>query len=128
MADAITEKATCKKCGVDARDGTAFCYNCGSKIVELPKAVAETAGSIDDGIVSAPTEDKSDETVLIHDTPQDSDKMSRAADQRRKSRVGLRKTREYAWEPTDDSGRLLLVAVVIFTVALVVVFVTVIWK
>ena len=37
MAEAVAEQTICEKCGVEVREGSAFCYNCGSHVA----AVAE---------------------------------------------------------------------------------------
>lgn len=124
MAETITEKATCGKCGVDVRDGTTFCYNCGSRVAEFP----ETAGDQVNGHAAIPKPDSSEPVEPVKVDEDNADKLSRAAEQRRKSRVGLRKTKEYAWEVTDDSRTLLLAALVIAVFAFVVVFLTVLWK
>ena len=130
MAETITEKATCGQCGVDVRGGTTFCYNCGSKVGELPMTKSDESNG--PSAIPKPDADaivvpvKADEPVTTDE--KDADKLSRAADQRKKARVGLRKTKEYMWEPTDDSRFIVVAAVLIVVVAFVVVFLTVFWK
>ena len=127
MADAIIEKVVCQKCGAGVRDGTTFCYNCGSSVAGL--SVADEAEKIEtnvDAIEPASTSDGFTETIKL-DAP-DGDKLSRAADQRRKSRASLRKPKEYTWEPADDFRTVLLIALLIAAIALGVVFVAVFWK
>jgi len=124
MTETITEKATCGKCGADVREGTTFCYSCGNRVAGSPSADVEDIRGNETIPTSGP-----DTTI---DSPKtgadDSDKLARAAEQRRKSRVGLRKPKEYTWEPTDDPRFILLATLVIVVIALGVVFITVFWK
>ena len=126
MSEAMAEKAVCSKCGVDVRDGTTFCYNCGSKVAEL-LVVDDARSGKSNGAEAGSGIDESAETIKIDNTP-DGNSLARAADERRKSRVGLRRTREYAWEPSDDSRPVALAAVLIAVIALAVVFLMVFWK
>lgn len=109
MAKTTTEKAVCDKCGADVREDTAFCYNCGGMI----------GGEV--------TKDNTEILPELPVVPKE-EKMSRAAEQRRKARVDLRKSNEYTWEPTQTSPLVLIVAVLIAVAALAIVFVTVYWK
>ncbi len=124
MAGTITEKATCTKCGVDVRDGTTFCYNCGSTVAKLPVTESDESN----GHAAIPKPDAATLAEPVKVDGDDARKLSSAADQRRKSRVGLRKTKEYVWEPTDDSRFIVLAALMIVVIAFAVVFLTVFWK
>ncbi|HEX3102025.1 MAG TPA: zinc-ribbon domain-containing protein [Pyrinomonadaceae bacterium] len=124
MPETITEKATCSKCGADVRDGTTFCYSCGNRVAESLSPDAEDIS----GNVTIPIPAPNSTIDTLKAGEEDSDKLARAAEQRRKSRVGLRKPKEYTWEPTDDPRFILLATLVIFIIALGVVFVTVFWK
>ncbi len=117
MAETTTEKAVCDKCKAEVREGTTFCYNCGAQVAapEAAKPLVETP-------VGDKVEDKAD------DTPTSEEKLSRAAEQRRKARVSQRKSNEYTWEPTPDSPLVLIIAVLVAAVAFAIVFVTVYWK
>ena len=125
MAETITEKATCGKCGVKVREGTAFCYNCGSEVAEL-SAEHNIQGNEANGVTAINAD--TDETVDAVRIDDDTDKLARAADQRRKSRVGLRKPKEYVWEPVDDFRFIAFAALFIVAIAFGVVFLTVFWK
>ena len=124
MSETKTEKAVCGKCSADVRDGMAFCYSCGSKIEALPARVDsnDAAAAIPKPDVNVPLE------PMIVKEPSDDGKLSRAADERRKSRSGLRRSKEYTWEPSEDSRFSIIASVVIAVIAFVVVFVTVLWK
>ena len=125
MAETITEKATCNKCGVDVREGTSFCYNCGNEVEELHDEKGSQNNEADDVTAISAVSDEPVDSVKVND---DADKLARAADQRRKSRVGLHKPKEYVWEPVDDFRFAGLAALLIVAIALGVVFLTVYWK
>ena len=36
MANGTLEKVTCEKCDSPVRENTAFCYNCGHRVIEEP--------------------------------------------------------------------------------------------
>jgi uncharacterized Zn finger protein (UPF0148 family) len=107
MAEVVVEKAVCEKCGMDVRDGTAFCYNCGAAV-----------GSVPEASVVEPAEPE---------TPDE--KLSRAAAERKKARVGLRRaTTEYTWEGTDDTRWVLLSGVAVTVIVMIIVLLMVFWK
>ena len=118
MAETTTEKAVCGKCEAEVREGTTFCYNCGAQVAgpEVAEPLAET--TVDDKV-----EEKADESAATTE-----DKLSRAAELRRKARVSQRKSNEYTWEPSDDTRITFLITVLIAAVALAIVFFTVYWK
>ena len=117
MAKKTTEKAVCDKCKAEVREGTTFCYNCGAQVAgpEVFEPLAET--TVDDKV-----EENADDSATSEE------KLSRAAEQRRKARVSQRKSNEYTWEPSDDTRITFLITVVIAAVALAIVFFTVYWK
>ncbi len=115
MAKAVVEKEVCSKCGVDVRENTQFCYNCGTQV----------ATDADGKSVS---NDNAEAVVKSDDKASDEKKLSRAAEERRKARVSQRKSNEYVWEPGGDFRLTFLVAILITAVAAAVVFLTVFWK
>ncbi len=117
MAETTKDKAVCGKCDAEVREGTTFCYNCGAQV-----AAPEVAAPVEKTSVDEIVEEKTDDTATS------GEKLSRAAEQRRKARVSQRKSNEYTWEPTPDSPLVLIIALVIAAVALAIVFVTVYWK
>lgn len=109
MSETVVEKRACDKCGADVREGTAYCYNCGSPIaVPKPEEPIESISS--NGDQSA------------------AEKRSKAARERKKSRVVQRREVEYTWEPIDDLRAPLAAAVVIAVLVFVVVFLLVFLK
>ena len=64
------------------------------------------------------------------DEIEDVNKLANAASERRKARVRQRKTREFVWEPQDESSNylVLILAVLVAVFAAVVVFLTVFLK
>lgn len=154
MSGGVLEKTVCEKCGVDVRENTYFCYNCGTKIGDS-KLPARTAGADDPENVEVASEraEKPDdlngvpisrkinikgrealedlaERIKLDDKPDAGEAIARAAAKRKKSRSAKRKGIEYVWEPVDEPpGRLMmiLVGIIVLLSALVVVM-TVIWK
>lgn len=132
MAKTVKAKAVCEKCEADVREGTAFCYNCGSPLAQLeevsePDAMPEVEESAVDDKTKAALDDLAEK--LRFDEEEDK-KLARAAAERKRARVSQRKTLQYTWEPSEDSsGALLLIlALVIGVIAGIVVFITVFWR
>lgn len=121
MPKTATKEHKCAKCGVDVRDDTQFCYNCGE-----PTAAAEPNGKGDelDPKAKAALDDLAEK--LKGDDPAKNDQLAKAADERRRSRVEKRKPRSYRWEAIPDSSMTLVIiaAAVIATLAGVVVLIT----
>lgn len=131
MPEVIVEKEVCSECGVDVRDETVYCYNCGSRVVDGSRQDA-TDSNGEDRDVSDETKAALDDLAgKLKDGETDhGDKLAKAAQQRRKARVSRRKQRKIVWEPTGDSaqGLIMLLAIFVTIITLVVVFFTVIWK
>ena len=122
MAEAVLEKAICKSCGVEVREGTQFCYNCGNPVVYgigqtvTDEAVDEQNADIDSGS----SQDKVAELVKDNKV----ERLAVAASERKRSRAGLRKPKRVVWEePGPASNRIfILVCVLIFVIAASIVF------
>lgn len=130
MAEAILEKAVCEKCGVDVRENTSFCYNCGNPVKSPePEPVLETKPEAkeEDAASKAALEDLA-ERFRMEDAP--GEKLAKAAAERRKARVAQRKPKVDVWEPTDESSSVLLLvlSLIITGIAAAVVFLMVFWK
>lgn len=136
MTEVVLEKDICENCGVDVREGTAFCYNCGVPVSDLKSDEAEPSldevpaveGPDVDAKTKAALEDLAEK--LKFDEVEDK-KLAKAAAERRKARVSQRKTsREFTWESTDESPgiSLLLATLLIAILAALIVLFTVIWK
>ena len=153
MSQSVVEKTVCEECGVDVRENTLYCYNCGSRIDEPPPSMQLNEVSEEDpNVESEPIErpDELDETasvggintkgrealeelarrIRIDDPSDDAGKIARAAADRKRSRSAKRKGVEYVWEPVDEPpGRLFLVFVgLIVLLSAFAVVITVIWK
>ncbi|MBP7415401.1 MAG: zinc ribbon domain-containing protein [Pyrinomonadaceae bacterium] len=115
MAEVVLKKEVCSKCGVDVRENTLFCYNCGNQVAKEPNDEAVSNG---DGSVTAKAVTKA----------ADEKKRSRAAEERRKARVSQRRSNEYVWEPGGDFRLTFLIAVLITVAVAAAVFLTVYWK
>ena len=66
MSQSVVEKTVCEECGVDVRENTLYCYNCGSRIDEPPPSMQldEVSGE-DPNVESEPMvrPDELDETA-----------------------------------------------------------------
>jgi hypothetical protein len=119
------EKTVCETCGVDVRENTQFCYNCGSKLEVVASLETNGAATVDDETKAA-LDDLAGK--LSHGSESD-DELAKAATERKKARVMHRKRLEYKWEPHDDSPILPLIfaGIVAFAVLLVVILL-VVWR
>jgi len=128
MAEAILETQVCSKCGADVREGSSFCYACGTNVV-----VADSPGdSLERGRElelpsPKPESDLGDNGPGKTETP---NKLATAAAERRKSRSGRRKPKEVVWEEPDERSdrTFVLVTLLIFLATVTVVIFTVLIK
>ncbi len=117
MADDQKLLEKCAECGVDVREGTAFCYNCGKSVVEEIK---------DDPVAEQDAVPEADETVDENAKLDEADSSARrasAALERKRSRVGTKKKTKVVWEtPGPSADRIyFLLSVLLFVIALAVV-------
>ena len=131
MAEAVVEKEVCLSCGVIRRENTQFCYNCGTPVEEAGFA----AGQPDTPDGSPGSNVAADGHLeglheKIRTSEEESEKLAKAAAERKKARVTQKRSKQYVWEADDgDTGRLvLLVAVLVAVIAGAIVFVTIRWK
>lgn len=133
----MAERPTCVNCGVDVREGTSFCYNCGKPVVEFagsesehdPAAEAHENGNAKPEIspeAKSALEDLAER--LKHDETAE-DKLAQAAAERKRARVRARRT-ETVWAPATDVSmvRLWLITLLILAATAAVVFFAVYWK
>ena len=132
MTEVIVEKEVCSGCGVDVREDTLFCYNCGVRVGETarPDALSANNGVGDNQSAEAKAALLADSKEKLREGDSTEDKLALAAEKRRKARVTHRSARKIVWEPTGDSsqGLILLLAVSVAIITLVIVVLTVIWK
>lgn len=134
MPKTETEQAVCAECGADVREGTTFCYNCGSSLIPAVADAAEPELAVVEKVPSA-VDDKTQAALddlaerLQFDEDEDN-KLAKAAAERKKARVNQRKSVQYTWEPSSDSSGILiaLVAIVIAALAGIVVYLTLYWR
>ncbi len=112
MAEAVLEKAICASCGVDVREGTQFCYNCGKPVpngLDSTAAPTDPSGNADPG-----------PNVIVDDKNETNDKaekLAAAATERKRSRVGQRKPKKVIWEePSAASNRIFVLVCLLITV------------
>lgn len=129
MTEAITGKEVCSGCGAGVREGTTFCYACGTKIVH-----SDTSPAVETLVETAVDEEMLEATVasepLATTSNSKSEKIASAAAERKKSRLGKRKPKKIVWEEPDIRTNRVFVffTVVIFAIAIFVVVFTVLIK
>lgn len=123
MAEAVLEKEVCDGCGVDVREDTLFCYNCGARVAGEDATADEPEKTADETLEVA-----LDAANNGHSSD-DADKLAAAATERKRARIAHRKTAEYVWEPTagEGAGLTFVIAVIVAIFALVVVLLMVNW-
>jgi hypothetical protein len=111
MSNVVTEKPICENCAADVRPDTQFCYNCGKPVAGYTETA--DASNVDDGLAAL-------ERALAADRPSVSEprsKIETAAEARRRSRKGKRKTVEIVWEPaSSEPNRVYLLFVILIVV------------
>ena len=126
MALDTMEKEQCSKCGVDVRENTQFCYNCGSPVAgsEIePTEAAETD-------VTPEAKAALDELAEKLSSSDDSGKLAKAAAERKQARVSRKKTKEIVWEEEGNSSGTLIVLISLLIAAFtaLVVYFTIFWR
>ena len=114
----------CGKCGVDVRDDTLFCYNCGASLAAEPSKLngarknAASSTALDDLAAKLRTPDRGAGEAPV-----------KASSTRRPRVVGV-KGNKVIWEPaTEASGMGLLVgSLAVAFVTFAIVFLLIIWK
>ncbi|MBE7516289.1 MAG: zinc ribbon domain-containing protein [Chloracidobacterium sp.] len=114
MEGTVPEKEKCSKCGVDIRENTMFCYNCGTSIEKAEAEVAAPAPA--EGDTSAP--------------PEETESPKAPVSEKKRTRAGRRMPTKVVWDvPGRNADRLyLLICFVIFLIAALVVIVMTIMK
>ncbi len=131
MPKAKVKLDTCDSCGVDVRENTLFCYNCGSSVAEAPAAETVFDVETNGAVVAKDTETQAALADLAErfkiDEVEDEGKLAKAAAERRKARIKLRKPAVFVWEPAEDSSNrvIVLLAVLVTVIAAAAVFLTV---
>lgn len=128
MAETTLEKAVCEKCGVDVRENTSFCYNCGNSFAD---AAAEANGA-ETLMMSDDARTALDDLAARFkaDDDETADRIKLAAAERKKARVKPKRQKEEVWQAGDGrSGRAFFaISLVIFLIVAAVVFITLYWK
>ena len=132
MTDTIVEKEVCEQCGVDVRDNTQFCYNCGtartSERTDGETEVIASNGTSSDSETQAALDDLAAKFKI--DEPSDDEKLAQAAEQRRKARVVRRQPKQFIWEPADEMSAtwILILAIIVAAAVGLIVLITIFWR
>lgn len=112
MPKVAVEEAVCDICGVDVREGSLFCYNCGGSVTNTEAAAPATT----EPIPSTDTEPKNGKA--------DYDPAKRRSERLEKRKVRSVESRqiEIVWEPrTGPSWPFIISSLVFFLIAVVVI-------
>ena len=124
MVEIVTEKPVCGKCGFDVRAGTTYCYNCGARVI----TESEVADDPEKTLIVQPNGNSASAEKQVDKPPDQKDRVSRAAKERKKARVTSRTPVEYRWEPSYDLGFTLAWAIILTAVVAVIAGLMVFWK
>ena len=128
MAEATLQRVGCENCGVDVRENTHFCYNCGKPYSDA----ARDLNGLETAALSEETQTALDDLAakLRTEEADGGDKLAIAAAKRKKARVSSKRSAEVIWEPDNTSSGLFIfiVSLIIFLLVAAVVFFTVYWK
>ncbi len=130
MPETVAEKGVCSKCGAEVREGTAFCYACGGRVEpDGQSQPANGAATVVDTKSQAALDDLAKKLSSDEKPAEPKDKLAKAAEERKKARVTQRKSREFVWEPHNDTPLTFIITVVVVgIVAVLAVLFTVVWK
>jgi len=111
MAETIIDKQKCGNCGSDVRDNTQFCYNCGKSTLPDVPAEPESNGATAKKPGESEAKAALDELAakLSREQANPDNKLAKAAEERKRARVERRRTKDYRWEPIEDTSALRLV-------------------
>lgn len=121
MPETATSNETCSNCGADARPDTDFCYNCGKPMGEGSDPVTDFAPPI-----QKPQDDSLEilEKALAASRVDagSKEKIELAAAERKRARSNKRRSIDVIWEPSGSNRIFFLIAILVFVIALAVVF------
>src|SRR5436309_11446136 len=124
MAETTLEKATCRSYGVEVREDTAFCYNCGKPVttpsMESTAIVSGPNGSDDATPIEKPASNLQrdlERMFRAEETPSP-DKLAIAAAERKKARLSQRKPRQLVWISADETPNAVYVIITLLITAI----------
>lgn len=126
MDTTIVEKENCAACGVEVRENTQFCYNCGAPVNASGAAcVVESADEL-----SPESKAALDDLSEKLSSGSDAEKMAKAASERKQARVSRKRSAEFRWDHDNSEGGrfaiLVSILIALFTAAAV--YYTVFWR
>ncbi len=116
MAETLVKNKVCSACGVDVRQGSLFCYNCGSSVTADSAASEKIAEKTitenilfpddiaDDKKLTVVKEDKTGTQNNGKITAGEKPKLKSAASMRRKPKTIQRKRVEVVWEEPESAS------------------------
>ncbi len=110
MATTAIKGKVCDLCGADVRDGSQFCYNCGSDLSAASKSETKTADPIAEPASSAT---KNGAEPLPAAEPE---RRFPVRPPRTRSRTRTIETRDISWEEPDGISISFIVAAIVFGV------------
>ncbi len=122
MPKTATTSGTCVNCGVELRPDTEFCYNCGKPTGAVAESDPETSAPP----IEKPKDDSLDilEKALAASRVEagSKEKIELAATERKRARSNKRRSIDVIWEPSGSNRIFFLIAILVFVIALAVVF------
>ncbi len=130
MAETLVKNEVCSACGVDVRDGTLFCYNCGSSVTadvissgknEKPNENGKSENGLftenisEDKKIAVVEDEITDEKIVSEAFAEEKPKLKSAASMRKRPKTIQRKRIEVVWEEPESAPNVwfLLVAVLL---------------
>lgn len=127
MANAALTMEKCAECEAEVREGTQFCYNCGTSVlIQQPDSEeAETESEAPETEPEAAETEAADYTKELENADKAARRAS-AALERKRSRVSSKRQTKVVWEaPGPSADRVyLLVCVLLFVIAVAIVALT----
>jgi hypothetical protein len=120
MSETIVDEPVCPACGAEVRDGSMFCYNCGSAVAGEG---AETEQAAEISAIPEPSITPNGEGTKKEILPGSLSGLQTAASMRRRAKPSRSKPREMVWVPRDESVGLQFVAATIAFIVFAVVIV-----
>lgn len=126
MAETLVKNEICNTCGVDVRDGTLFCYNCGSSVTadvisSGKNKKPDENGKSENGLFAENISETEEPTVVEDEITgennvgevivEEKPKLKSAASMRKRPKTIQRKRVEVVWEEPESAPSLWFILV-----------------
>lgn len=115
MAEVVLEKALCDVCGVNVRDGSVFCYNCGTSLSGEASMFSDDSAKSVESPAGEETTSFSETSNGLAKEPTDRKKEMRSvAIRRQRAKAERLKPVEYTWTAPESAGWGFVAATIVF--------------